>query len=79
MLEQTLLKLKGRTEWFGPGMSLNSLLVDLECSMAVKQAFFNVILLLAFVINQVESNGASDGLEEDGETPKLAGFVSEFK
>lgn len=47
--------------------------------MAVKQAFFNVILLLTFLISQIESNGAFDALEEEGDTPRLNGFVQEFK
>jgi len=47
--------------------------------MAVKQAFFNVILLLTFVISQAESNGAFDALEEEVETPRLDGFVQELK
>lgn len=47
--------------------------------MAVKQAFFNVILLLTFVISQAEGNGAFDALEEEVETPRLDGFVQELK
>ena len=47
--------------------------------MAVKQAFFNVILLLTFIISQIESNGAFDALEEEVETLRLDGFVQELK
>ena len=43
-------------------MTLRGLVMDLECSILVKQAFFNTILLLVYTIGQIE---AGDFIEAD--------------
>ena len=62
-------------------MTLSGLVLDLECSILVKQAFYNTILLLVFVIGQIEGGDvALEGDNDEGSfNPKLTGFVEEFK
>ena len=53
--------------------------MDLECSILVKQAFFNTILLFVYTIGQIEAGDFIDTGDVDEQGPKLSGFVEEFK
>jgi hypothetical protein len=61
-------------------MTLRGLVMDLECSILVKQAFFNTVLLLVYTIGQIEAGDFIDTeYVDDDQGPKLYGFVEEFK
>jgi hypothetical protein len=60
-------------------MTLRGLVMDLECSILVKQAFFNTVLLLVYTISQIEAGDLIDTEDVDDQGPKLYGFVEEFK
>ena len=60
MLEHTLLRLQGRADWLSSRMCLSALVVDIECSYAVKQAFFNTILILVYINSQMEGGDFSE-------------------
>ena len=62
LLEQTLIRLQAKWEQGFQSMTLRGLVMDLECSILVKQAFFNTILLLVYTIGQIE---AGDFIEAD--------------
>lgn len=54
-------------------------MMDLECSILVKQAFFNTILLLVYTIGQIEAGDFIEAEDVGDQGLSLSGFVEEFK